>query len=69
MSPELVRVIIIHYLCITESVINPTGGATRVGESGRVSAYIFLYKPRLLLVTTNKKFPHVLDKLSVEDNE
>jgi hypothetical protein len=22
-----------------------------------------------LLVTTNKKFPHVLDKLSVEDNE
>lgn len=33
--------IIIHYLCITLPVDNPDGGATRVGESGRVSAYIF----------------------------
>jgi hypothetical protein len=32
-------VIIMLYLCTTESVINPTGGATRVGESGRSSAH------------------------------
>lgn len=30
------------YLCLTELVINPTGGATGVGESGRMSA-LYLY--------------------------
>ena len=37
------------YLCITESVINPTGGATEVGESGLQPALIFFIKPRPLL--------------------
>ncbi len=39
----------IPYLCITESVNNPTGGATRVGESGLRPALIFFIKPRPLL--------------------
>ena len=35
-------VIYYPYLCITESVITPTGGASKVGESGLHSA-LYLY--------------------------
>ena len=49
--------IIIAYLCTTESVDNPTGGATKVGESGRSSAYIFLYNPARYGNNRKQKIP------------
>jgi hypothetical protein len=45
-------VIIIHYLCITLPVDNPDGGATRVGESGRMSAPYFLYEIIIRVIIT-----------------
>lgn len=42
-------VIIIHYLCITESVITPTGGEPGGGRVDSTALYIFLYKPHPLM--------------------
>ena len=51
MSPELVRVIIMLYLCTTESVINPTGGEPSGGRVDSTALYkkINLSVPRPLL--------------------
>jgi hypothetical protein len=56
-------VIIIHYLCITESVINPTGGEPGGGRVDSTALIFFLISPRPLLGGGNKKFPHVMNLL------
>jgi hypothetical protein len=44
------------------------GADLKGGRVDSTALIFFLISPRLLLVTENKKFPHVMDKLSVEDN-